>query len=136
MQLVSHLPGVDPRGTDAGVSRFCSVAERLKSAGERIWPSPYDEMAILALTQGAPHATVDRVLRYRERLRQAKPRPSNEVALSLAAGIELAEDTARAAKEGVGDMAALQAIQSVLDAQQEAMVAVVSASTAAAVSSS
>ena len=136
LQLVSHLLAVDPRGTDAGVSRFCSVAERLKSAGERIWPSRYDEITMLALTQGAPHTTVDRVLRYRERLRQAKPRQSNDVALSLAAGIELAEDTARAAKEGVGDMAALQTIQSILDAQQAAMVAAISASTAVAVSSS
>ena len=52
LQLVSQLLAVDPRGVDAGVDRFCDVAERLKSAEERVGPSRYDEVALLALTQG------------------------------------------------------------------------------------
>ncbi len=135
LQLVSHLLAVDPRGTDTGVQRFCQVAERMKSAREHFRQSRYDEIAMLALTQENPSRVVDRVLRYRDRLRGAKPRPSKELAFSLAAGIELAEDTSRASEESAGDLAALQAIRAILDAQQAAMIAAMSASSAAAASS-
>ena len=135
LQLVSHLLAVDPRGTDTGVQRFCQVAERMKSAREHVRASRYDELAMLALTQENPSRVVDRVLRYRDRLRGAKPRPSKELAFSLAAGIELAEDTSRASEESAGDLAALQAIHAILDAQQAAMIAAMSASSAAAASS-
>jgi len=75
------------------------------------------------------------VLAYRDRLRAAKPRPSKDLAFSLAAGIELAEDSARAGQDGAGDLAALQAIRDILDAQQAATIAAISASSAAASSS-
>ena len=78
---------------------------------------------------------VDRVLAYRDRLRTAKPRPSKDLALSLAAGIELAEDSARASHDSAGDLAALQTIRDILDAQQAATIAAISASSAAASSS-
>ena len=112
LQLVSHLLAVDPRGTDAAVQR-------------------YDEIAMLALSQAPPARVVDRVLRYRDRLREAKPRPSRDVAFSLAAGITLADDTERAGKRGAGDLAALRSIQAILDAQQAVMVSAIAASTAA-----
>ena len=96
LQLVSQLLAVDPRGTDAGVDRFCDVADRLKSQEERVGPSRYDEVALLALTQGAAADVVDRVIRNRDRLRQAKARPDKSVAFTLAAGIELSADTERA----------------------------------------
>ena len=91
---------------------------------------------MLALTQGAPQTAVDQVLRYCERLRQAKPRPSKEVAFSLAAGIELAEDTERATKENAGDLTALQSIRAILDAQHAAVMVAVSAGIGAAVAAS
>ena len=130
LQLVSQLLAVDPRGTDAGVQRFGRVAARLKDARERVTTDRYDEVAMLALTQEAPSRVVDRVLRYRDRLRDAKPRPSKGMAFSLAAGITLAEDTKRAGKRSAGDLAALQAIQAILDAQQAVMIAAIAASTA------
>ena len=135
LQLVSHLLAVDPRGTDTGVQRFSIVAERLKSAREHVRQSRYDEIAMLALTQETPARVVDRVLRFRDRLREAKPRPSKELAFSLAAGIELAEETGRATEQSAGDLAALQAIRAILDAQQAATMAAISASSAAAASS-
>ena len=136
LQLVSHLLAVDPRGTDTAVQRFTVVAQRLKDARERVPTGRYDEVALLALTQETPGRVVDRVLGYRDRLRAAKPRPSKDLALSLAAGIELAEDSARASHGSAGDLAALQAIRDILDAQQAATIAAISASSAAASSGS
>ena len=49
------------------------------------------------------------------------------MAFSLAAGITLAEDSTRAGERSAGDLAALQAI---LDAQQDVMVATIAAGTA------
>ena len=95
LQLVSQLLAVDPRGAGAGVQRFCRVADRLKDAGERVNSGHYDEIAMLALTQEAPARVVDRVLRYRDRLRAAKPRPPKDRALSLAAGIDPARRLTR-----------------------------------------
>ena len=135
LQLVSHLLAVDPRGTDTAVQRFSLVAERLREARERVPTGRYDEVALLALTQEAPGRVVERVLGYRDRLRAAKPRPSKDLAFSLAAGIELAEDSARASHGSAGDLAALQAIRDILDAQQAATIAAISASSAAASSS-
>lgn len=132
LQLVSHLLAVDPRGTDTAVHRFTVVAERLNDAREHVRPGRYDEVALLALTQEAPESVVRRVLEYRDRLRAAQPRPSGDVAFSLAAGIELAEDSARASHGGAGDLAALQALRDILDAQEAATIAVMSAATAGA----
>ena len=75
LQLVSHLLAADPRGTDVAVQRFQQVAASLKEAGERTGQGRYDEMALLALTRESPEVVTPRVLDYRERLRQARPRP-------------------------------------------------------------
>ena len=131
LQLVSHLLAVDPRGTDAGVDRFCDVAERLRSREERVGPSRYDEVALLALTQGSAADVVDGVLGNRDRLREVRPRPDKSVAFTLAAGIELSADTERAGEDSAGDLAALQSIRAILDAQQAAIIAGASAGAAA-----
>ena len=131
LQLVSQLLAVDPRGTDAGVARFCDVAERLRSQEERVGPSRYDEVALLALTQGSAADVVDGVVRNRDRLRQVRPRPDKSVAFTLAAGIELSADTERAGEDSAGDLAALQSIRAILDAQQAAIIAGASAGAAA-----
>ncbi len=88
-------------------------------------------MALLALTQSPTAAVVDRVLDNRDRLRQAKSRPDKSVAFTLAAGIELSADTERAGERSAGDLAALQSIQAILDAQQAATIAAISAGGAA-----
>ena len=131
LQLVSHLLAVDPRGADAGAQRFVAVAERLRAADERVGASRYDEIALLALTQGSPGDVVDRVLHNRERLRAVKPRPDKAVAFTLAAGIEMAADVEAAGERNAGDLAALQSIQAIIDAQQAAMIAAISAGSAA-----
>ena len=135
LQLVSHLLAVDPRGTDNAIQRFAVVADHLRSAGERVGTGRYDEVAVLALTQSSPGHVVDRVLRYRDRMRSARPRPSKDLAFSLAAGIELAEDSEKAGERNAGDLAALQSIRAILDAQQAATIAAISAAGAGAAGS-
>ena len=126
LQLVSHLLAADPRGTDTAVQRFLQVAANLKEAGERTGQGRYDEMALLALTRESPDVVTERVLHYRDSLRAARPRPSAELAFSLAAGIELAEDSQRALESSTGDLATLQALRTILDAQQAATMAAIS----------
>lgn len=81
---------------------------------------------MMALTQKTPASVVDRVLEYRDRLRSARPRPSREVAFSLAAGIEPAGDAAKAGERSAGDLAALHTLRTILDVQQAAMAAAAS----------
>ena len=135
LQLVSHLLAVDPRGTDNAIQRFAVVADHLRESGERVGTGRYDEVAVLALTQGPPGHVVGRVLRYRDRMRSARPRPSKDLAFSLAAGIELAEDSEKAGERNAGDLAALQSIRAILDAQQAATIAAISAAGAGAAGS-
>ena len=132
LQLVSHLLAVDPRGTDTGVQRFLAVVERLRAADERVGESRYDEIALLALTRGSPREVVDSIVRNRDRLRAVKPRPDKAVAFTLAAGIEMAADAEAARERNAGDLAALQSIQAIVDAQQAAMIAVIAAVSAGA----
>ena len=133
LQLVSHLLAFDPRGVDEAVSRFRRIVDRFGEKRMKIRTSRYDEAAILALSNLAPAAVVDRTLAYRDRLRAAPKRPSAEIAFSLAAGLVLAED-ARQATDGqrVSDLSQLRAAQAVIAAQQAAMVAAITASSAAA----
>ncbi len=127
LQLVSHLLVVDTRGTDAAVQRFKRIAEHLEAGGEHVRATRYDEMATLALARGRPARVVERTLRYRDRLRAGRPRPARELAFSLGAGLVLAEDAENATERSAGDLAALQSIQAILDAQQAAMFAAISA---------
>lgn len=53
------------------------------------------------------------------------------MAFTPAAGIELSADTERAGERSADDLAALQSIRAILDAQQAAMIAGISAAAAA-----
>ena len=86
----------------------------LKCEEERVGPSQYDEVAVLALTQGPAADVVERVIRSRDRLRQAKARPDKSVAFSLAAGIELSAFE----RAGERDLMALESIRTILEIQQ------------------
>ena len=133
LQLVSHLLVVDPRGTDAAVRRFKHIAEHLESKGEHVRASRYDEVATLALAREEPARVADRALRYRDRLRAERPRPSRELAFSLASGLVLVEDVENVTRRSAGDVAAVQSIQAILDTQQAAMAAAISAGAVASV---
>jgi len=133
LQFASHVLALDPRGIDEAVLRFKQIAKTLKKHRERTGTSRYDEMAILSLTSADPTSLVRTVLGSRDRLRKARPRPSGEIAFSLAAGMAIAADAERGAKLGdVRDLAALQQVHAILAAQQAAVIAAVAASSAAA----
>lgn len=116
------------------MQRFRQVAASLKEAGERTGQGRYDETALLALTRESPEVVTARVLDYREGLRQARPRPPVDLAFSLAAGMELAEDSQRAMENSTGDLVVLQALRVILDAQQAATMAAISGGAAAGAS--
>ena len=137
LQLVSHMLAFDPRGVDQMVLRFQRLVERFREHGMRIRTSRYDEAAILALSSESPSAVARRALAYRDRLRQARPRPPADLAFSLAAGLVLSEDAGRARTGGgASDLAQLRAVQAVIAAQQAAVAAAVTASVAASAAAS
>jgi Protein of unknown function (DUF4003) len=137
LQLVSHLLGIDPRGVHSAVQRFAQMARDFKARGQSIRPQRYDEVAILTLIPGEPDGVARTVLAHRDRLRTARPRPSKEIAFSLATGITVSEKVRRSQELGtVRDLASLQMVQAILDAQQAAVMAAVVATTAASSASS
>ncbi len=124
LQLVSHLLMFSDFGPQEAVRRFEELAKALPAAKQRVWQSHYDEVALLVLSGSHPAEVVPRVIGYRDRLRAVKPRPTVDIALSIAAGVVLAEEAERAG--GLKDPATaanLRAVQAVIEAQQAAMVA-------------
>jgi len=134
LQLVSHLLMFSDLGPQEAVRRFEEMAKTLRAAKQRVWQSHYDEVALLVLSGGHPAEVVPRVLEYRDRLREAKPRPTVDIALSIAAGVVLAEEAERAGNLKDPAVAAnLRAVQAIIEAQQAAMVACMVACSAATV---
>lgn len=132
LQLVSHVLAIDPRGADAAVDRFLAVATALRECGVTVTSARYDETALLALTSPPASEIVAQVMAWRDELREHRPKPSREIAFSLACGLALAAEAEKAAVlRSARDAAALAAIKAVLDAQQAAMIACMVATTAA-----
>jgi hypothetical protein len=137
LQLVSHLLLFSGFGPREGAIRFQTIATALKKAGRRVWSGQYDEVAMLVLSGIHPDEVVPRVLDVRDRLRAAKPRPSGDIAFSIAAGLVLAEEAQKAKSAiDVADVSTLRSVQAVIEAQQAAMVACMAACCGAAVATS
>lgn len=137
LQLVSHLLMFSAVGPREAAMRFDRVAAALKRAGHKVRSSHYDEIALLTLSGGDVDGVVLRVLDVRDRLRAARPRPSAEIAFSLASGIVLAEEARKAEDAAeVADVATLRSVQAIIEAQQAAMVAVMAATSTVAVTGS
>jgi hypothetical protein len=123
-QLASHILALGTWDEHGAARRFTAIRKAFKDRGRRIGPSQYDEVALLALTEGTPVAIATRVLADVERLRAAKPRPETSIAFSLAAGIALSREIERHGDAAVSPgAAALAAAKSLLDAQAAAMAA-------------
>jgi hypothetical protein len=130
LQLASHLLVFSDQGPREAAQRFERTAKALKGAKQRVWQSHYDEVAMLVLSGGHVEEIVPRVVAYRDRLRAVKPRPTSDIAFSLAAGVVLAEEAEKmAGLEGAATAASLRAVQAIIEAQQAAMVACIAAST-------
>jgi len=132
LQLVSHLLMFSDAGPREAAIRFERVAEALRQAKHKVRESHYDEVALLVLAGGHVDEVVPRVLEYRDRLRAAKPRPTAELAFSIAAGMVLAEEARRVETAAdVTDVSTLRSVQAMIAAQQAAVVACMAATTAA-----
>jgi hypothetical protein len=98
----------------------------------KIGPRWYDELALLSLTSSEPEMVVGQVVDAMDRLRSVRPKPGRDVAFSLATGVTM---TAYARdKEGLADqrdLAAITAVQALIDAQTAAMVACMAAASTA-----
>jgi hypothetical protein len=130
LQLASQLLMFSDQGPREAALRFERTAKVLKRAKQRVWQSHYDEVALLVLSGGHPDEVVPKVIEYRDRLRAVKPRPTADIAFSLAAGLALAEEAERMQDlEGAAAAANLRAVQAIIEAQQAAMIACMAACT-------
>jgi hypothetical protein len=137
LQLVSHLLVFSDQGPREAAQSFDRTAKALKKTKQRVWQNHFDEVALLVLSGGHVDEVVPRVIEYRDRLREVKPRPAADIAFSIAAGVVLAEETQRMGKlEGARTAANLRAVQAIIEAQQAAMIACMAACTVVATSSS
>jgi hypothetical protein len=137
LQLVSHLLMLSELGPQEAAQRFVRMAAALKRKGQRIWQSQYDEVALLVLSGARVDEVATKVVKYRDRLRAVKPRPQAAIAFSIAAGIVLAEQTERVrGLKGATAAASLRAVQTLIEAQQAAVIACMAACTASAAATS
>lgn len=137
LQLVSHLLVFSDQGPREAAQSFDRTAKALKKAKQRVWQNHFDEVALLVLSGSHVDEVVPRVIEYRDRLREVKPRPTADIAFSVAAGVVLAEEAER--MKGLEDAttaANLRAVQAVIEAQQAAMIACMAACTVVVTSSS
>jgi hypothetical protein len=131
LQLASHLLAFSDQGPREAAQRFERTAKALREAKQRVWQSHYDEVALLVLSGGHVDEVVSRVVEYRDRLRAVKPKPTAEIAFSIAAGVVLAEEAERMkGLEGAAAAANLRAVQAIIEAQQAAAIACMAACTA------
>ncbi len=137
LQLVSHLLVFSDLGPREAAERFDRTAKALKKAKQRVWQSHFDEVALLVLSGAHVDEVVPRVIEYRNRLLEVKPRPTADIAFSIAAGVVLAEEAERIGNlEGATAAANLRAVQAIIEAQQAAMIACMAACTVVVTSSS
>jgi hypothetical protein len=131
LQLVSHLLVFSEYGPLEAAQRFVRMASALKKKGQRIWQSQYDEVTLLVLSGGHIGEVTTKVVRYRDRLREFKPRPQASIAFSIAAGIVLNEEAEKVkGLKGAAAAAQLRSVQSLIEAQQAAMIACMGATVA------
>ena len=136
LQLVSHLLMFSDLGPREAAERFDLTAKALKNAKQRVWQSHFDEVAMLVLSGGHVEEVVPKVIEYRHRLLEVKPRPTADIAFSIAAGVVLAEEARKLGKlEGATTAANLRAVQALIEAQQAAMIACMAACTVVVTSS-
>ena len=130
LQLVSQLLMFSDLGPREAAQRFERIATALKKAKQRVWQSYYDEVALLVLSGGHVDEVVPKVIEYRDRLRAVKPKPTADIAFSIAAGVVLAEQAERMQNlEDAAAAANLRAVQAIIEAQQAAMIACMAACT-------
>jgi hypothetical protein len=136
LQLASHLLVFSAQGPREAARQFDRAAKALKKAKQRVWQCHYDEVALLVLSGGRVDEVVPRVIGYRDRLRAVKPKPTADIAFSIAAGAVLREEAERMKRlEKAETAATLHTVQTLIEAQQAAMIACMAACTVVMTSS-
>jgi hypothetical protein len=72
---------------ELAVSRAGELIRQFKTRGQIIRRTEYDEIAILSFLLNEPAEIIDRVLSYRDQIRELKPRPDKRLALNLGSNI-------------------------------------------------
>jgi hypothetical protein len=131
LQLVSHLLAVTELGAIDAAKRFTELRRALKQAGIRTYESQYDEIAMLVMLGGEPEPLAARLAGLVDRLMSVRPRPQKGIAVSIGAGLMLAEAAGGIPLGETGvDLTVMRAVQAVIEAQQAAMVAIIASSAA------
>lgn len=130
LQLASHLLSLGEGAPASLAGRFDRIRKALAERSIRCGRSRYDELAILTLTPTSPAALVRRVVADVEALRAERPRPTKDLAFSIASGLALGRELPAAG--AVVDVSAIRAAQAALEAQQAAVMAAVAAGSVAA----
>ena len=113
--------------------RFDRIYQGFRAEGLRMNKGDYDEIAALALLSAPPRSIVRRTLRHRDCLLDFKPRPGKQLSFTLATGTTFVEMLHKDARElGPARAARLVNLQSILQAQQAAILAERRAAAAAA----
>jgi hypothetical protein len=110
-------------------ARFHALYAGFKASGLWMGTHDYDEIALLCFAPHPAAEVLEVALRHREKIRSLTPAPERQTAFTLACGtalLELSRDAAQA--ELLGEAQLLLNIQSILAAQQAAMIAASSAS--------
>lgn len=71
--------------------RYSNLATAFRRAGVRMWQSDYDELAILSFLESTPEVIVEKVLDYREKVKDLHPKPNSTLTFNLAASITFLE---------------------------------------------
>lgn len=122
-----YLSRVEPEIVATRYYNLCTVFER---HGVSIWQSDYDELAILSFLDHSADSIVASVLRYRENMKELRPKPNRNTTFNLASGIAFLDMIQQDNSFNmITDAKALLDMQNILNAQAAAAAA---ASTAAA----
>lgn len=104
---------------ELAVGRAGELIRRFKAKGLSIRRPEYDDVAILAFLLNEPDEIVQRVLDYRDQVREYKPRPDKRMAFSIGANIAMLELVKLDAElRSISQIKLIIDIQSVIAAQR------------------
>jgi hypothetical protein len=109
--------------------RYNILADTFRRNGVRMWQTDYDELAILSFLENTPEVIVEKVLSYREEMKNLKPTPDPTITFNLAVSITFLE-LIRLNKKftTVAEVKALLDVQAIINAAAAASAAAAGAS--------
>ena len=129
----AHILHLAPAGRTPAHIRFDRIYQGFRDEGLRMNKGDYDEIAALALLSASPSSIVRRTLRHRDCILDFKPRPAKQLSFTVATGTTFVEMLHKDARElGPARTARMVNLQSILQAQQAAILAERRAAAAAA----